>query len=134
MRNGLIQHREDLFTDDSQTETLIGGVSNPFSSTPTTYTLSVYVGLSDRNGQLLRLSLQNFVLNHFLHNNTVNIISAGIVDGRDELGYREQAAHWLITTTKPLKVIEGLKRLCVATNQRAFGLVGFKHDQTIWEV
>ena len=134
MRNGLINHREDLFTDDSQTETLIGGVSNPFSSTPTTYTLSVYVGLSDRNGHTLKPSLRSCVLNYFLHFPTVNIISAGIVDGRDEVGNIELAANWLLTTTKPLEVIEGLKALCTVTNQRSFGLVGFKHDQTVWEV
>ena len=132
MRNGLINHREDLFTDDSQAETLVGGSSNPFSST--TYTLSVYVGLSDRNGKRLSTPLQVRTLYHFLHNPTVNIISKGVLDSLDELGNIEQAAHWLITTDQPWTVVEGLKRLCAETNQRSFGLVGLKHNQTVWKV
>ena len=132
MRNGLINHREDLFTDDSQAETLVGGSSNPFSST--TYTLSVYVGLSDRNGKRLSTPLQVRTLHHFLTDPTVNIISKGVLDSFDELGNIEQSAHWLLTTTKPWDVVEGLKRLCADTNQRSFGLVGLKHNQTVWKV
>ena len=138
MRNGLVQHREDLFTDDSQEETIISGTSNPFSSPPseerTTYTLAVYVGLSDRDNRPLTPFLRSAVVYQFVSNPTVNIIAKGVLDSSDELGNIEQSAHWLLTTDRPWDVVEGLKALCAETNQRSFGLVGLKHDQTIWEV
>lgn len=99
--------------------------------------LSLYVGLSDRDGRPLGDQASRALvrcIDRNLSDHRAAVLASGTLTGEDEDGTPERSAHRLILvddTSSVLSLVRAIARTVGLSDQRSFGLVGLSLSSTL---